>query len=308
MTDERRLVQHQAAPPSTQLELAGKRSKYAVKVRDGDVEAKAHVWAVRVAHNEQETNLRAAEAKVMANKQGACAQLTELDTKERDNKTEISLTKVNVSKDKNIDNGKTVVTATNVTKDAEGKTRATAITTEGAGTTVDIPLKGNKEFAGVQVTHEATDITEDEEGKQKLFYVYKISPYHAKIRADKCTAIKKALEFSSKIPGHVKLRVCWKLSLLIFYIFVFLYRLIAFLVERQYILYNLLCIGISVIGFGLQIFEFDRLYLDLKKFGSPANYPDAVAVSQVILTTMKHANARKCSVRSVTVALMQSMS
>ena len=49
-----------------------------------------------------------------------------------------------------------------------------------------------------------------------------------------------------------------------FYIFLFLYPLITFLVERQYILYNLVCIGISAIGFGLQIFEFDELYFDLK--------------------------------------------
>ena len=115
---------------------------------------KHNTYHKQAKHNEQETNLTAADAKLMANKQSAC---------------EISLTEVNVSKDKNIDNGKTIVTAANVTKDAEGKTRAMTITTEGAGTAFNIPFEGNKEFAGVQVTHEATGITEDEEGVQKLF-------------------------------------------------------------------------------------------------------------------------------------------
>ena len=273
MADEKRLVQHQAALPSGQLEIAGKRSKCAVEVRDGDVEAKAHVREVRLAHNEQETNLRAADAKVIANKQGARAQLTEVDIKAKDNKTEIGLTKVNITKDPNKDNGKTIVTAAKVTKDAEGKTRGAAITTEGAGTTFDIPLKGNKEFAGVRVTHEATGIIEDETGEQKLFYVLKVSPYNSKIQAEKCEAIKKAIELSSQIPRHIKLRVCWKLSLLIFYTFLFLYPLITFLVERQYVLYNLVCIGISAIGFGLQIFEFDRLYIDLKNIWSTCKLP-----------------------------------
>ena len=263
MDDKKRLLQHQALS-STQLELAGKRSKYAVEIRDGDVEAKAHVQAARLAHNEQETNLKAADVKLMANKQGACAQLTKVDIKARDNKTEIGLTEVNVSKDKNIDNCKTIVTAAKVTKDAEGKTKAAAITTEGAGTAFNIPIKGNKEFAGVKVTHEATAITEDEEGKQKLFYVFKISPYQAGVRAEKCIAIKKGRDLLSDIPRHVKLRVSWKLSLLIFYTFLLLYPLITFLVERQYVLYNLVCIAIGAIGFGLQIFEFDQLYFDLK--------------------------------------------
>ena len=274
MADEKRLVQHQAAPPSTQLELFSERSKHAVEVRDGDVEAKAHVQAARLAHNDQETNIRAADVKLMANKQGARAQLTEVDINERDNKTEISLTKVNVSKDKNIDNAKSIVTAAKVTKDAEGKTRAAAITTKGAGTTVNIPLKGNKEFAGVRVTHEATGIVEDEEGNQKLFQVFKVSPYHANVRAEKCIAIKKARDLLSDIPRHVKLRVSWKLSLLIFYTFLLLYPLITFLVERQYVLYNLVCIALGAIGFGLQIFEFDQLYVDLKGICCGSGYSE----------------------------------
>ena len=261
MDDKKRLLPSQALQ-GTQLELASTNTNLAVELRDDDVEAKAHIQAARLTHNEQETNLRATDTKVMANKESARAQFTAVDMKAKNNKAEVSLTQVNVQKDKN---NKAVVTAANVTKDAEGKTRAAAITTAGAGETFDVPIKGNKEISGVKVTHKATVLTEDEHGEQKVFHVFSISPYNTKIRAERCIAVRKGIELSSKIPHHVKLRVCWKLSLLIFYTFLFFYPLITFLVERQYVLYNLVCIAIGGIGFGLQIFEFDQLYADLKK-------------------------------------------
>ena len=258
MSNEKRLVQSQALQ-GTQLELASTNTNLAVELRDDDVEAKARIQAARLTHNEQETNLRATDTKVMANKEGARAQFTAVDMKAKNNKAEVSLTQVDVQKDKN---NKTVVTTANVTKDAEGKTRAIAMTTAGAGESFDVPIKRNKEIGGVKVTHKATVLTEDEHGEQKLFQIFHISPYNSNIRAEKRLAIRKGIELLSKIPDPFILRACWESSLLIFYTFLFLYPLITFLVYRQYVLYNVVSIGIGGIGFVFQIFE---RYADLKK-------------------------------------------
>ena len=48
-------------------------------------------------------------------------------------------------------------------EDPHGKTRAPAPTTAGAGQAVRIPIKGDKEIGGVELTHEATGVVEDEE-------------------------------------------------------------------------------------------------------------------------------------------------
>ena len=115
-----------------------------------------------------------------------------------------------------------------------------------------------------RVKHEGFILTEIEH-EQKLFHLFSDSPYNATIRAERCYAIKKAFELLSAIPRQLKLRVCSKTLLLIFYTCLFLYPLITFLVNRNYVLYNLVCIAIGGIGFGLQIYEFDQLFKDLKE-------------------------------------------
>ena len=81
-------------------------------------------------------------------------------------------------------------------------------------------------------------------------------------------SLKKLNMLFSRIPRQVKLRVCWKISLLIFYIFQFLYPLITFLVDIQYVPFNVVCIVIGAIGFGLQLIEFDQLIADVKTIWS----------------------------------------
>ena len=83
MADEKRLV-------SKQLEVDDTNNKYAVELKDGDVERKARMQAAKLTHNEQETKLSAVDAKLMDNKQGTRAQVTSVDMKVKNNKTEIS--------------------------------------------------------------------------------------------------------------------------------------------------------------------------------------------------------------------------
>lgn len=259
MTDKQLLLQNQALQ-LTNLELTATNVNYAVEVNDGDVERKARIQAANLTHNEEETNLSAVDAKMMDNKQGRRAQFTAVDMKAKYGKREISLTQIDVNKGTGTD--KATVMAANVTRDAEGNTRALAMTNAGAGQTFNIPIKGS---GGIEMKHEGTIYKQDEHGEE-IFHVFTVSPYSAAMRAEKCKAIKKAKKFffSTEIPRHVKLRIFWKTSLLLFYVFQFLYPLITFLVDRQYVLYNLVCIGIGLIGFLLQCLEFDQLYADLK--------------------------------------------
>ena len=181
MADEKRII-------SKQLEVNATNTKYAVQVKDEDVERKAHIQAARLTHNEQETNLRTVDAKLMDNKQGTRAQLTSVDMKAKNNKTEVSLTQVDVAKDAT-DDGKTIWTAANITKDAEGNTTAVAMTNAGAGQSFNIPIKGNKEIGGVIVKHEYT-IVKEEQGEQKVYHAFSIFPYDSTLRAEKWEALK----------------------------------------------------------------------------------------------------------------------
>ena len=256
MADEKRLT-------SKQLEINATNTKYAVELKDENVERKARIQAARLVHNEKETELSAVDVKLMDNKQGTRAQVTSVDMKAKNNKTEISLTQVDIRKDAK-DDAKTILTAANITKDAEGNTTKVAMTNAGAGQSFNIPFKGNKDIGGVTVKHEFT-VLKEEQGELMVFHIFSISTYNSTIRAEKWEALKKLNKLFSKIPRQLKLRVCWKVSLLIFYIFQFLYPLITFLVDRHYVLYNLVCIAIGGFGFGLQLLELDQLYIDLKK-------------------------------------------
>ena len=248
-----------------QLEATALNAKYAVQIKDEDVERKARIQGARLTHNQQETNLTAVDAKLKDNKEGTSAQITSVGAKVKNNKTEISATQVDIRKDAN--NSKAIVTAANVTKDAEGNVKKVAITNAGAGKSYNIPIKGNKKIGGIIVRHEATGIIE-EQGEQKLFEIISISTYNPNMRAERWEALKKFNELLSRVPRQLKTRVCYKMSLLIFYIFLFLYPLITFLVDINYIVYNLICIGLGGSGFLLQLIEFHQLYKDLKKICS----------------------------------------
>ena len=178
--------------------------------------------------------------------------------KAKNDKTEISLTQVDVTKD----DSKAIVTAANITKDAEGNVSKMAMTT-GSGQSFNIPIKGNKKIGGVTVEHKLT-VLKEEQGEQKVFHIFSISAYDSTIRAKRWEAFKKLKDLFDEVPRQLKLRVCWKILLLIFYIFQFFYPLITFLVDRHYVLYNAVCIAIGGIGFVLQLLEFDKLYKDLK--------------------------------------------
>ena len=257
MADEKRL-----ALTSKQLKVDAANSKCAVERKDGDVERKARMQAAKLTHNEQETKLSAVDAKLMDNKQGTRAQVTSVDMKAKNDKTEINLTQVDVTKDAK-DNSKAVVTAANITKDAEGNVSKMVVTNAGAGQSFNVPIKGNKKIGGFRVKHEFT-VLKEEQGEQKLFSVFSVSPYAPTMRAEKWEALKKLNKLFSRVPRRVKLRLCWKILLLIFYTFQLFYPLITFLVDIQYVPYNLVCIVISGIGFGLQLLEFDQLIADLK--------------------------------------------
>ena len=259
-SDKKSLIQNQAQR-GAQVELGAANINYALEIKDQDVESKARIQEARLTHNQQETNLRAVDAKFMKNKQGARAQITSVDVKVKNNKTEISASQVNIRKDAN--NDKAIVTAANITEDAQGNVTKFAMTNAGAGKSFNIPIKGDKEIGGVTVKHKSTVLIE-EQGQQKLFHVFSISPYDSNIRAEKWETLKKLNELFSKVPHQLKIRICWKISLLIFFIFQFLYPLITFLVDRNYIVYNLVCIGIGGFGFLLQLLEFDQLYKDIK--------------------------------------------
>ena len=109
--------------------------------------------------------------------------------------------------------------------------------------------------------------------EQIKFHLLSDSPYNATIRDERRYAIKKALQFLSEIPRHIKLRVFSKTLLLLFYTSLFLYPLITLLVDRNDVLYNLVCIAIGGIGFGLQIYEFDQLLKDLKEIWTICKLP-----------------------------------
>ena len=187
MSDKKSLIQNQALQ-GTQLELASANINYAAELKDEDVERKAHIQAARLIHNEQETNLGAVDAKFMNNKQGTRAQVTSVDMKAKNNKTEISLTQLSVKKDAK-DDAKVILTAANITKDAEGNTTKVAMTNAGAGQSFNIPIKGNKDIGGVTVKHEFTVIKE-EQGEQKLFPIFSIFTYNSTVRAEKWEALK----------------------------------------------------------------------------------------------------------------------
>ena len=161
--------------------------------------------------NKKQNSVHAVDAKLMDNKQGTRAQVTAVDMKAKNDKTEISLTQVNVAKD----DSKTVVTAANITKDAEGNVTKMAITNAGAGQSFNIPIKGNKKIGGVIVKHEYTCIQE-KQGEQKIFDFFSVFPYAPTMRAEKWEALKKLNMLFSRISRQVKLRVCWKILLLIF--------------------------------------------------------------------------------------------
>lgn len=198
------------------------------------------------------------DAKIKNDKQGT---LTLVSANAKENaEVSVNVTKVTTEKDAC---GGNVVTAANLTKDAQGNTRMTAITNAGAGETVKVPAKEGG--GGVELTHEATVVTEDEGGEQKAFKIYKVSMYSNKIRNEKWLAWNYALEFMRKLPKRPGWDFCRHLILLIFFTFLFLYPTIILIITKEFDALNVISLAIGAIGFAEEIYGIDRLFINMMK-------------------------------------------
>ena len=260
MADKKRLLKNQG----TELESITGNINCVAEAENGEGSRTAQIQANQIMHNEQETKLSAVDAKMKNTKQGTRAEFTSVsaaakhDTKE----VNVNVTKIAVEKDRNGGNAKAVVTAANITKNAQGNTRLTAITNAGAGQSVNIPSK--EKGVNLKITHEATIITEDEQGQQ-VFSVFRVSAYSQRMMNEKRFAWKNVEKLLRKIPKHPVLDFCKHLSLLIFFVFLFLYPLISFLVNREYIVLNVISLVIGAIGFAEEVYGIDTLFINIRK-------------------------------------------
>ena len=259
MTDKKRLLK---ADQGTELELVTGKVNHAAEI-DEEATKIYHIQAKRLRHNEKETNLSTVDAKIKNNKQGT---LTLVSANAKENaEVSLNVTKLTTEKDVLGGNAKNVVTAANLTKDAQGNTRMTAITNAGAGKSVKIPAK---EGGGVELTHEATVVTEDEGGEQQAFKIYKVSMYSNKIRKEKWLAWNHALEFMRKLPKRPGWDFCRHLILLIFFTFLFLYPTITLIITKEFVALNVISLIIGAIGFAEEIYDIDRLFINMMKICS----------------------------------------
>ena len=258
MTDKKRLLKNQG----TELQSVTGNTNCVSEVEEGA--RTAQIQASKLMHNETETNFSAVNAKVKKSNQGTRAELASVSAAAKHDMKEVSInvTKIAVEKDTDGGNAKAVVTAANITKNAQGNTRLTTITNAGAGQSVNIPVKDKG--VNLKVTHEATVITEDEQG-QHVFSIFRVSAYGQKMINEKKLAWKNIEKLIRKIPKRHVLDFCKHLSLLIFFIFLFLYPLITFLVNREYVVLNAISLVIGAIGFVEEMYGIDTLFIDMKK-------------------------------------------
>ena len=258
MTDKKRLLKDQG----TELELITGAINHAAIIEDEETTNASHIQAKRLSHNEKETNFSAVDAKIKSNKQGTQTNLTLVSANAKENEeVSVNVTKVTTDKDANGGNAKTVVTAANLRKDAQGNTRMTAVTNAGAGETVNIPVKGG----GVELTREATVVTEDERGEQQVYSIYKVSLYSDKIRKERWLAWNYALEFMRKLPKRPGWDFSRHLVLLIFFTFLFLYPTITLIVTKEFVLLNVISLIIGAVGFAEEMYDIDRLFINMMK-------------------------------------------
>ena len=179
MTDKKRLLKNQG----TELDTVTGNTNYVSDVEEEGTRT-AQIQASKIMHNEKETNFSAVNAKVKKSNQGTRAELASVSAAAKHDTKEVSInvTKIAVEKDTDGGNAKAVVTAANITKNAQGNTRLTAITNAGAGQSVNIPVKDKG--VNLKVTHEATVITEDEQG-QHVFSIFRVSAYGQKMINEK---------------------------------------------------------------------------------------------------------------------------
>ena len=217
--------------------------------------------------------VRATAARAVKNTHGTRGQIASVKSQTTVSKhgvnKEVNFTSVDVTRDAKGNATNTDLTVAKMTSDAHGNTTITAITTAGAGQTVKIPIKRNKEIGGLQVTYDATAISEDEHGNKRMHLYFSVATYSKSIRAEKLYAFEKAMELSLQVQNHIPgicmiLGVIHDTLLLVFFIFQFLYPLIAFLIERKFALYNLICIMVGAIGTIKEFTDIDLLYKDYK--------------------------------------------
>ena len=76
---------------------------------------------------------------------------------------------------------------------------------------------------------------------------------------------KQLLSTAKKIPCGLVGRLIYRLFLLSFFLFQFLYPIIAFAVDGENVLFNVLCMVISLAGLLAQILDLKKLWIDLKR-------------------------------------------
>ena len=85
---------------------------------------------------------------------------------------------------------------------------------------------------------------------------------------EKKDALKKAVELLSaakKLPRSIGVRLTYRLGLLAFFLFQFLYPIVLFFIEREYVAFNLICMFISLLGLITQLFGLRKLCIDIIK-------------------------------------------
>lgn len=237
--------------------------------KNDDAQMTKNRASLTVGERKASAAVRATAAQVTQNRHGTRGQVVSVNSKTSVSKhgvnQETSFASIDMARDKKGNTTKADVTVAKATTDHYGNTTAMAVTTAGTGQTFKVPTKGDKKIGGYQFTHDATAITEDEHGNRQTHLFFSVATYAKNIREEKYYAFKKAKEFYYQLNDHIVTRVIKKTLLLIFFIFQFLYPLIAFLIERKFILYNLICIAVGAIGTIQELTEIDLLYKDYKR-------------------------------------------
>ena len=121
----------------------------------------------------------------------------------------------------------------------------------------------------VQVTELASGVSQDEKGNFIAFRIFLLSAVPFRFnKEEKKYALNKAVDLLSaakKLPDSVGFRLTYRLLLLAFFLFQFLYPAIVFAVEQENVSFNVVCMLISFLGLLTQLFGLRKLYLDIKK-------------------------------------------
>ena len=121
----------------------------------------------------------------------------------------------------------------------------------------------------VQATELASGVSQDEEGNLFAFRILHLTAVPFRFnKEEKKDALNKAIDLLSttkKLPDSIGFRLTYRLLLLAFFLFQFLYPTIVFAVEQDNVIFNVVCMLISFVGLLTQLFGLRKLCLDIKK-------------------------------------------